>query len=165
MAQDELLLAETATIQTGATIVKGGLTVSAGGITAAGASASSFDGGNFTTDGSGNITVANLTSSGQSGGMSATATIANAATIATTSRIARITATAAVTQVVVGTGTKAGQELTILHTGAAASSITFCTAGSSAGGSNVATDFVISGLTCSKFVWDVTSALWYPVVF
>ena len=106
-----------------------------------------------------------LNSNQQAGGVSATQQIGTAGTVNTTSRVARITATAAVSQVVVATGQYAGQELTILHTGAAASSITFCTAGSSAGGSNVATDFVISGLTCSKFVWDVTSALWYPVVF
>ena len=106
-----------------------------------------------------------IVSNQQAGGMSATQTIGNAGTVQTTSRVARITATAANSQVVLGTGTQSGQELTVLHTGAAASSITFCTAGSTSGSSNIATDFVISGLTCSKFVWDVTSALWYPVVF
>lgn len=122
--------------------------------------------GNISTDGVlGNLTVANLQAASQTGGMSATVTLTTGGTVTSATRLTRVTAGSAVTGIVVATGTAAGQELTIIHTGAAASSITFSTAGSAAGSSNVATDFVISGLTCSKYVWDVTSALWYPVVF
>lgn len=101
---------------------------------------------------------------GVSGGASG-ASITTGGTITSTTRLAKITTGSAVTGVIVGSGTTDGQELTILHVGAAASSVTFATAGSNAASSHVATDFVISGQTCLKFVWEVTTALWYPVVF
>jgi len=93
------------------------------------------------------------------------ASILTSGTINSQTRLAKVTAGSAVTAVIIGSGILDGQELTILHVGAAASSIAFATAGSAAASSHAATDFVISGQTCSKFVWESTTALWYPVVF
>jgi hypothetical protein len=98
-------------------------------------------------------------------GGSAGASVTTSGTINAATRTTKVTTGSAVTSVIVGSGVVDGQELTILHVGAAASSIAFVAAGSAAGSSHVATDFVISGQTCSKFVWEVTTALWYPVVF
>lgn len=94
------------------------------------------------------------------------ATLAISGTIATAGgRITKVTPTSAVTACIAAAGITDGQELTIMNLGAAAgSSITFATAGSAAGSSNLATDFVISGLTCAKFVWETISATWFPVV-
>ena len=94
-----------------------------------------------------------------------TQTLVTGGTITTNQHHARVTAASAVTGIIMASGTYDGQELTVLHTGAAASSITFATAGSNAASSHVATDYVISGLSCSKYVWEATTALWYPVTF
>ncbi len=115
------------------------------------------------------IVVAELVSTnnlagGVSGG-TAGASCTTGGTINTSTRTAKVTTGSAVTGVIIGSGNLDGQELTIVHVGAAASSITFSTAGSAAASSHAATDFVISGQTCSKFVWEATTALWYPVVF
>ena len=132
------------------------------------------DNGNFATDGvngsvtAAGITTTNLIASQQYGGVtggSAGASILTSGTISSATRISKVTAGSAVTAVIVGSGVQDGQELTIVHVGAAASSIAFATAGSAAASSHAATDFVISGQTCSKFVWDSGTALWYPVVF
>jgi hypothetical protein len=109
------------------------------------------------------VSAANL-AGGVNGG-SAGASCTTGGTINTATRTAKVTTGSAVTGVIIGSGSVDGQELTILHVGAAASSITFAAAGSAAASSHSATDFVISGQTCSKFVWESTTALWYPVVF
>jgi hypothetical protein len=109
------------------------------------------------------VVAANL-AGGVTGG-TAGASVTTSGTINTVTRTSKVTTGSAVTSVIVGSGNTDGQELTILHVGAAASSIAFVAAGSAAGSSHVATDFVISGQTCSKFVWESTTALWYPVVF
>ena len=109
------------------------------------------------------VSCANLVG-GVTGG-TAGASVTTSGTISTATRTSKVTTGSAVTSVIVGSGTTDSQELTILHVGAAASSIAFVGAGSAAGSSHVATDFVISGQTCSKFVWEATTALWYPVVF
>jgi hypothetical protein len=98
-------------------------------------------------------------------GGTAGASVTTSGTITSTARTTKVLTGSAVTSVIVGSGTTDGQELTILHVGAAASSIAFVAAGSAAGSSHVATDFVISGQTASKFVWEATTALWYPIVF
>ena len=130
--------------------------------------------GNLSSDGTaGTLTTVglvttNLNATNQFGGVTggaAGASVTTSGTISTATRTSKVTTGSAVTSVIVGSGTTDSQELTILHVGAAASSIAFVAAGSAAGSSHVATDFVISGQTCSKFVWEVTTALWYPVVF
>lgn len=158
MAQDTALIAET---------VK-----TTGKITAFGAL--STDNANITSDGvNGTLTTAGIVTTNfnvaqQFGGITggaAGASCTTGGTVSTATRTSKVTTGSAVTGVIIGSGTQDGQELTIVHVGAAASSITFAAAGSAAASSHSATDFVISGQTCSKFVWEVTTALWYPVVF
>ncbi len=132
------------------------------------------DQGHISSDGTaGTLTTAGLVTTNfnvanQFGGItggSAGASCTTNGTISTATRTSKVTTGSAVTGVIIGSGANDGQELTIVHVGAAASSITFATAGSAAASSHSATDFVISGQTCSKFVWESTTALWYPVVF
>lgn len=149
--------------------VSGSINTDHGNITSDGVNGTLTTVGFTTTTGTiatGTITTASITNltGGITGGASG-ASITTGGTVSTASRVSKVTAGSAVTGVIVGSGTTDGQELTILHVGAAASSITFATAGSNAASSHVATDFVISGQTCLKFVWEVTTALWYPVVF
>lgn len=101
------------------------------------------------------------------GGASATTGVAltTSGTISVANRVSKVTPGSAVTAVIMQKGSLESQRLTIMNLGAAAgSSVTFATAGTTSGSSNLATDFVISGLTCAEFVWDPTSVLWYPVV-
>jgi hypothetical protein len=150
--QDTNIVAETAT-------VAGKLTTDHGNISTDGSA------GTLTTIG---LVTTTLNATNQIGGITggaAGASVTTSGTINAATRVTKVTTGSAVTSVIVGSGVSDGQELTILHVGAAASSIAFVAAGSAAGSSHVATDFVISGQTCSKFVWEVTTALWYPVVF
>jgi hypothetical protein len=93
------------------------------------------------------------------------ASVTTSGTITTSTRICKVTTGSAVTAVILGSGTSDGQTITILHTGAAASSIAFATAGSAAGSSHAATDFVFSGQKAASFVWETTTALWYPISY
>jgi hypothetical protein len=71
----------------------------------------------------------------------------------------RVTAAAAVAGIIIAAGTRAGQELTVIHEGTAAATLTMAAAGTS----NVAdgVSCVITGPTCRKFKWDAVTALWY----
>ena len=101
---------------------------------------------------------------GVSGGTSGIA-VSISGTIASVMRKSKVLPGSAVTSVTVAKGAFDGQDLTIVNVAqVAGSSIAFAAAGSAAGCSNVATDFVISGLTASSFSWDANTALWYPVV-
>ena len=158
MAQDTLVNAESVAIAGSGTFGRGNAIVDTGG---------NITGAGLTINGTATVT-ANLNAKqffgGTSGG-SGTALTSNG-TISTTQRTSKVLPGSAVTGVIIGTGTLDGQELTIMNTAqATGSSITFTTAGTAAGSSNAATDVVISGLSCSKWVWDSTSALWYPVKF
>ena len=113
------------------------------------------------------LTAATVNSGLQYGGASATTGVAltTAGTISVANRVSKVTPGSAVTAVIMAKGSLESQELTIINLGAAAgSSVTFATAGTTAGSSNLATDVVISGLTAAKFVWDPTTVLWYPCI-
>ena len=134
----------------------------------------STDRGNITSDGvSGSLTTAGLITTslnssqqfgGVTGGTGGTAITTNG-TVSTATRIAKLLPGSAVTGIILGSGVADGQELTILNVAAAASSITFTTAGSAAASSHVSTAIVMSGQRAAKFVWDVGTALWYDVAY
>src|SRR5258708_8282227 len=89
------------------------------------------------------VVVTNLNSANQFGGItggSAGASCTTGGTISSATRTSKVTTGSAVTGILIGSGTQDGQELTVVHVGAAASSITFSTAGSAAGSSHVATE-------------------------
>lgn len=102
--------------------------------------------------------------SGNAGG-AAGASVTTSGTITTTNLISKVTAGSAVTAVIMGSGSYDGQLVLVEHVGAAASSVTFATAGSAAGSSHIATDFVFSGQKAALFVWESVTALWYPVSY
>ena len=90
----------------------------------------------------------------------ALATIANSGTIPSSGLYSsRVTAAAAVTGVIMQPGTYPGQELCVIHEGAAANTITFAAAGTSNVADGVGS--VIAGLTAKCFVWDSQTRLWY----
>lgn len=125
----------------------------------------SAENGNISTDGKGlgNLTVANLI--GGINGGSAGASVTTSGTINTSKLVSKVTAGSAVTAVIMGSGTTDGQLVFVEHVGAAASSITFATAGSAAGSSHIATDYVFSGQKAAAFIWESNTALWYPVAY
>src|SRR5690349_18485658 len=87
-------------------------------------------------------------------------TVTNGATIPTGGLYStRVTAAAAVTGVILQPGTYPGQEVTVVHEGAAANTITMAAAGTSNVADGVGT--VIAGLTAKTFVWDSSTKLWY----
>jgi hypothetical protein len=90
--------------------------------------------------------------------------LASAGTINSSSRIAKINPAAAVTSCLIGSGLYDGQRLTVVNVAAAASSVAFAAVGSAAASSHVASGIVISGLGIAEFVWESTTALWYPLV-
>lgn len=73
--------------------------------------------------------------------------------------VVRVTTAGAVTGVILQAGTKAGQQVIVIHEGAAANTITFAASGTS----NVAdgTSAVITGPAQKMFVWDSVTSLWY----
>lgn len=118
----------------------------------------SLDNGSVTSDGSGNVKVGTL-SENQTTGTVQTLTTGNTITTPANTGVVRVTAGAAVTGIILGAGTTPGQNLTVIHEGAAANTITFAASGTS----NVAdgTSDVITGPTARSFVWDSITALWY----
>ena len=120
------------------------------------------DNGNFATDGAGNVTASTVSDSQQTGTVTTLST-GNTITPGTSggNGSARVTAAAAVTGIILAPGTRAGQEFTVIHEGAAANTITFAASGTS----NVAdgASDVITGPSCRKFKWDAVTALWYPM--
>ena len=110
------------------------------------------------------ITTANLIGYPAAGAV-AGASVTTSGTINTSKLVSKVTAGSAVTAVILASGTTDGQICRVEHVGAAASSITFATAGSAAGSSHAATDFVFSGQKAALFVWESVTALWYPVSY
>jgi len=151
MAQDTFLYAESGTI--------GSLTSPAGSVTT----------GTVTTltAPTATITTANITNPivGGINGGSAGASVTTSGTITTSKMISKVTTGSAVTAVIMASGTTDGQLCFVEHVGAAASSIAFATAGSAAGSSHVATDFAFSGQKAAAFIWEATTALWYPISY
>ena len=106
----------------------------------------------------------NMQIGGVNGGTGGTA-ITTGGTVNTATRIAKLNPGSAVTGIILGSGIQDGQELTVINVAAAASSITFTTAGSAAASSHISTVTVMSGQRAAKFVWDVGTALWYDVAY
>lgn len=73
--------------------------------------------------------------------------------------VVRVTAAAAVTGIILQAGVKPGQQVIVIHEGAAANTITFAASGTS----NVAdgVSAVITGPSQKMFVWDSVTSLWY----
>src|SRR6266498_3374911 len=149
MAQDTFVLAESATVA--ATLSAATANATTGSITTLTAPTAT-------------ITTANITNpivAGINGG-SAGASVTTSGTITTSKMVSKVTTGSAVTAVIMGSGTTDGQLCFVEHVGAAASSITFATAGSAAASSHIATDFVFSGQKAAAFIWEATTALWFP---
>jgi|SRR5262245_1522673 len=109
--------------------------------------------------------VDNLQAGALAGIQSATApATASSGTIASAGvGVARVAPTAAVTAVVVGTGTVPGEELVIINESTtAANTVTMAASATSNVANGVST--VISGLTCAKLIWDSSTSLWYHAV-
>lgn len=118
----------------------------------------SSDNGVIVSDASGNLKTGTLAEA-QTTGTVQTLASTNTITTPANTGVVRVTAAAAVTGIIIGAGTVAGQRLTVIHEGAAANTITFAASGTS----NVAdgTSDVITGPTARCFVWDSITALWY----
>lgn len=117
------------------------------------------DNGAVSTDGAGNATVGTLATSQQTGVVT---TLANGNTLTPGSTgVLRVTAAAAVTGLILAAGARAGQQVTVVHEGVAANTLTFAASGTS----NVAdgTSDVITGPSARAFVWDSVTALWYKI--
>lgn len=84
----------------------------------------------------------------------------NTVTVPLNTGVVRVTAGAAVTGIILPPGTSPGQNLTVIHEGAAGNTITFAAAGTSNVSDGVSD--VITGPTNRAFVWDSITALWYP---
>lgn len=87
--------------------------------------------------------------------------VANNGTITTAGvSVARVAPAGAVTGVILAVGTTGGQVCTVVNESVAASTVTFAASGTSNVADGVAS--VIAGLTARTFVWDSSTALWYP---
>lgn len=73
----------------------------------------------------------------------------------------RVTTAGAVAGCILGIGGWPDQEVTVVHEGAAANTITMAVAGTSHVADGVGC--IIAGLTARKFKWDSVTALWYRV--
>ncbi len=156
MAQDTFVYAESATVA--ATMSGATVNATTGSITTLTAPTATIT--------TGNITTANLTNAyGGINGGAAGASVTTSGTINTSKLVSKVLAGSAVTAVIMQSGTTDGQLVFVENVGAAGSSMTFATAGSAAGSSHIATDFVFSGQKAAAFVWELTSALWYPVAY
>src|SRR5579859_2830419 len=87
-----------------------------------------LDSGNVITDGQGNLTAGTLATA-QTTGVVQTLSTGNTITTPANTGTVRVTAGAAVTGIILGAGSRAGQLLTVIHEGAAANTITFAAAG------------------------------------
>lgn len=89
--------------------------------------------------------------------------IATGNTIAITGNVdtVNVTAGAAATGVIMTQGVRDGQEITVVHQGAAANTITMAAAGTSFVADGVSN--VITGPSCRKYKWVAATALWYKV--
>ncbi len=152
MAQDTFIYAESANVA--GTMTAGVSNVTTGSVTTLTAPTAT-------------ITTANITNPivGGINGGSAGASVTTSGTINTSKLISKVLAGSAVTAVILASGTTDGQLCFVENVGAAASSIAFATAGSAAGSSHAATDFAFSGQKAACFIWEATTALWYPVSY
>lgn len=120
-----------------------------------------LDNGGITSDGAGNFTYSSI-ATGQQTGTVTTLSTGNTITPGTSGGTGtlRVTAAGAVTGLILAPGTRAGQEITVVHEGAAGNTLTFAAAGTS----NVAdgTSDVITGPSARTFRWNSVTALWYP---
>jgi hypothetical protein len=102
-----------------------------------------------------------ITGTGTAPVVSSTApALASSGTIATAGvGVTRVTPAAAVTGVIMQAGTVNGQSCIVINEGAAASTISMASAGTSnvADGANC----VIDGLQEKRFTWDTATSLWY----
>lgn len=156
VASSTLGLSGVLTAATGITVTAGGLTVTAGGLTVTAGGLTVTAGG--ITISAGGLTVTGGASIDQLyGGMSASAVATSSSgTIASNVRHSRVSPAAAVTAVVLATGTQSGQTVVVDNRAAGTNTVTFAASSTSnvAGGTGV----VISGLTNRLFVWD--GSLW-----
>jgi hypothetical protein len=118
----------------------------------------SFDNGNVTTDGSGNVTMLLATVKGIQGGvanggattaaqsMTTSGTISNGA-----NRVYRILAGATASNLTLTKGTVDGQDLTLVNVSATAATIT----------GNVAAAVTVAVSTASSLEWDAGLTLWF----
>lgn len=133
------------TAATGVSVTAGGITVTAGGV--------SITAGSLTAGGGAAVT-GGASIDQMWGGLSASAvSLTNAGTIAVNTRVSRFTSTAAVTGMIMTTGTQNGQTVVVDNrTTTGSFTATFAASGTSnvLGGTGV----VISGMTNRLFVWD-----------
>lgn len=88
---------------------------------------------------------------------------AGAGTIATNGLlISRTSPAGAITGVILESGTVDGQIVIVENDAIAANTVTFAAAGTSHVSNGVST--VIAGLTSVMYIWNATTALWYPVL-
>lgn len=119
-----------------------------------------LDNGLIWSDGAGNLTAQTLQTN-QATGVVQTLATGNTITIAGLG-VARVTAAAAVTGIQLPVGTRPGQQLVVIHEGAAANTITFAAANANnTGGPADGTSDVMTGPSCRLFVWDSITGLWY----
>ena len=123
----------------------------------------SFDNANITTDGSGNLTVLNVTAKSVQGGVanggatSLAQTLASSGTISNgQNRVYRISAgtNATVSALVLTNGSVDGQDLTIVNVGA--TGVTIAT--------HVSPATTIAASAAAGFEWDAGTTLWYHKV-
>lgn len=123
----------------------------------------SFDNGNFTSDGSGNLTMlaANIKSVqggvANGGATSLAQTLATSGTVSNGSnRVYRISAgtNATVSALVLTNGSVDGQDLTIVNVGATACTIA----------THVGTATTVAASAAASFEWDAGTTLWYHKV-
>ncbi len=119
-----------------------------------------LSGGTIYDDAVGNVTASSLAAN-QTTGTVQTLANTNTITVAAGFGTVRVTAAGAVTGIIVPAGTRPGQQLVIIHEGAAANTLTMAASGTS----NVAngTTCVLGGLAAHVLIWDSVTALWYPV--
>lgn len=97
------------------------------------------------------------------GAANTAATTATSGTIATAGLlISRSSPAGAITAVVLQPGTVDGQMVIVENDAIAANTITFAAAATSNVSNGVST--VIAGLTSVAYIWNATTALWYPVL-
>ena len=109
------------------------------------------------SDGNGNLTAGTFHSN-QTTNTVQTLASTNAIIVPASTGVVRVTTAAAVTGITLPVGTRPGQQLIVIHEGAAANTITFAASGTS----NVAdgVSAVITGPSQKMFVWDSVTSLW-----
>lgn len=112
-----------------------------------------LEGGNIYSDGNGNLSVGSINPSMPTTAPQVIATNGQIAIPASTG-IVRVAPAAAVTGVTLPNGLRNGQELVIINTSVAASSVTFT-------GANIAQAYVLAGVSKLVLYWDSVANIWY----